>query len=280
VARPLGLGRVEAALGIHRVVNAQMADGIRLVSVKRGYDPRDFTLVALGGGGGLHAAELARELGIARVLVPRFPGVLSAAGLLAAPVEHELSAALHLDLAAADPGAIAAVLEGLDAALAGVMAAESVEGLPQTRHHFADMAYVGQSHSIEVELPPEGPDQLAALHAAFEASHARINGHATGAPSKIVNLRAVHRAHLPAPALGGVTGTVPGRSLKGRRAIHLAAGGAITAEVHDRGALAVGEVLRGPAILEQDDTTTLLPVDWRARVLDCGALLLEREESA
>jgi len=280
VAGPLGLGLMEAALGIHRVVNAQMADGIRLVSVKRGYDPRDFTLVSLGGGGGLHVADLARELGIARVLVPRFPGVLSAAGLLAAPVEHEMSAALHTDVAAADPAAIARALADLDAALARVMAAESVEGLPQTRHHLADMAYVGQSHSIEVEMPPEGPDRLAALHARFEAAHARINGHATGARSKIVNLRAVHRAHLPPPALGGVTGAEAGRSLKARRRIHLSAAGPVVAEVHDRGALAVGEVLRGPAILEQDDTTTLLPGGWRARVLDCGALLMEREDSA
>ena len=92
----------EAALGIHRVVNAQMAEGIRLVSIRRGLDPRQFTLVPLGGGGALHATALADELGIGRIIVPRHPGVLSAAGLLAAPIEHEVSAAFPRPLDAVD----------------------------------------------------------------------------------------------------------------------------------------------------------------------------------
>ncbi len=98
IAVPMGIGTPEAALGIHRVINANMAEGIRLVSIKRGYDPRQFTLVPLGGGGGVHATALARELGITRVLVPRAPGVLSAAGLLAAPVEHQAAATHRVPL--------------------------------------------------------------------------------------------------------------------------------------------------------------------------------------
>ena len=93
IAAPLGLGIEDAAAGIHQVVNAQMAEGIRLVSVRQGFDPREFTLVAMGGAGPLHACALAADLAIARVVVPRHPGVLSAAGLLAAPIEHEVSTA-------------------------------------------------------------------------------------------------------------------------------------------------------------------------------------------
>src|SRR5579883_1877207 len=88
-----------AALGIHRVMNAQVAEGIRLVSIRQGFDPRKFTLVPLGGAGPLHATAVARELGISRILVPRYPGVLSAAGLLAAEIEHEVSQAFPRDLA-------------------------------------------------------------------------------------------------------------------------------------------------------------------------------------
>ena len=98
VAKPLGLGLEEAALGIHRVVNTQLVEGIRLVSVRQGLDPRRFTLVALGGGGPVHATVLARELKIDRVVIPRYPGVLSAAGLLAAPIEHEVSMAFPTPL--------------------------------------------------------------------------------------------------------------------------------------------------------------------------------------
>ena len=108
----------DAALGIHRVVNAQMVEGIRLVSIRRGFDPRRFTLVALGGAGPIHATALAAELGIGSVLIPRHPGVLSAAGLLAAPIEHEVSIAFPRPLAGLDFADVRAVLNELDGACA------------------------------------------------------------------------------------------------------------------------------------------------------------------
>jgi N-methylhydantoinase A len=99
VAKPMGLSLEQAALGVHRVLNAQMAEGIRLVSMRQGIDPRAFALIPLGGAGGLHATALASDLGMRRVVVPRIPGVLAAAGLLAAPIEHEVSAAFIQPLA-------------------------------------------------------------------------------------------------------------------------------------------------------------------------------------
>src|SRR5262245_28439478 len=138
IAGPLGIGAAAAALGIYRIADAPLADGIRLVSVNRGHDPRDFTLVPLGGAGGLHAAALASELDIRRVLVPRYPGVLAAAGLLAAPIAHEVSGAFHARIASTDLAAVHALLAELDPRAEALMQAEHIEGLPRERRVLAD----------------------------------------------------------------------------------------------------------------------------------------------
>ena len=152
IAAPLGLSVAAAAIGIHRVVNAGMAEGMRLVSIRQGYDPRRFALVALGGAGPIHATALADELGIARVVVPRSPGVLSAAGLLAAPVEHEVSATFRCLTHEADIGAIADALGELDRQARALMAVEAVAPEQVEVTYAADIGYVGQSHFLEVPL--------------------------------------------------------------------------------------------------------------------------------
>ncbi len=194
IAGPMGIGVDEAALGIHRVANAQMTEGIRLVSVNRGLDPRGFVLLALGGAGALHAVPLAAELGIARVLVPQTPGVLSATGLLAAAVEHEVTAAFHRELEDLDLETTRTALAAIDRRCAELMAAEGVAAGSQEIHYFADICYIGQSYSLEVPLDLTGSDPAAALHAAFLAVHEGVHGHAIEGPARIVNLRSVHRA--------------------------------------------------------------------------------------
>jgi N-methylhydantoinase A len=277
IARPLRLGVTAAALGIYRIANAHMADGIRLVSVNRGHDPRDFTLVPLGGAGGLHAAALAVELDIRRVLVPRYPGVLAAAGLLAAPISHEVSGAFHAAIAGTDLAAVRALLGELDARADALMRAERIEGLRRERRVLADVGYVGQSHFIEVPFDLKAADPLAALYDAFERAHERINGHKTGSPAKIVNLRTVHIARLPKVALGGTPGATPGQSQKSTRLVHFPnQQAACQTTIHDRGRLAAGEMIVGPAVIEQEDSTTLVPPGWHARVVAGAALLMER----
>ncbi len=278
IADPLGITVAQAALGIHRIANAHMADGIRLVSVNRGHDPREFTLVPLGGAGGLHATALAAELDIRRVLVPRFPGVLAAAGLLAAPVAHEVSGAFHAPLAATDLASIRALLGELDARADALMQAEHVEGLVRERRTLADVGYMGQSHFIEVPLDLAAADPLGDLYAAFEAAHERINGHKTGAPAKIVNLRTVHVVWQPKVAIGGTPGASPETALKGERSVLFAGGEPqfCKANVYERAKLAAGERVAGPAIIEQEDSTTLLPADWQATVVAGAALVLEK----
>ena len=280
VAVPLGLSVEAAALGIHRIANAHMADGIRLVSINRGYDPREFVLVPLGGAGGLHAVPLALELSINRVLVPRFPGVLAAAGLLAAPIEHEVSGAFLTPIADARVAELADALAALDRRAATLMQAERVDGLRRERLALADVGYMGQSHYIEVPIDLAAGDALASLYRAFEAAHQKLNGHKTGALAKIVNLRVVHRAHRPPVSVGAKPPVTKGRSLKGRRSV-LFPGETVRLEtaLHDRARLAEGEQLTGPAIIEQTDSTTLLPPGWSAEVTGGAALLLTRSQS-
>ncbi|MEZ5852891.1 MAG: hydantoinase/oxoprolinase family protein [Hyphomicrobiaceae bacterium] len=277
VARPLGLSVEAAALGIHRIANAHMADGIRLVSINRGYDPREFVLVPLGGAGGLHAVPLAVELGIDRILVPQFPGVLAAAGLLAAPIEHEMSGAFLTPIAEARASDIADALAALDQRAEALMQAERIAGLARERLTLADVGYMGQSHYIEVPIDLAQRDPLAALYRAFEAAHERLNGHKTGAPAKIVNLRVVHRAHRPATGRAAELPHVPGRAEKGSRTVLFPGESArLEAMIVDRPLIAAGERIHGPAIIEQADSTTLLPPGWSAEVTGGAGLLLTR----
>lgn len=277
IAAPMGLAVEEAALGIHRVLNAQMAEGIRLVSVGRGIDPRGFALVAAGGGGGLHATALAEHLGIGRVLVPRHPGVLAASGLLEAPIEHAASAAFPVPLAALEPALLRETLAELDAKVGALMATEAVDPARVARRHFADVCYVGQSHHLEVPLDAAGHDLAGELFRAFRAAHVEVYGHATDAPARIVNLRAVWAVppeDTAPPRFEAIAGD-PG---KGTRAILLPGlPGPVEARVLDRAHMEIGFAFAGPTIIEQADTTTLVPPGWWGRIADGGGMLLERE---
>jgi N-methylhydantoinase A/oxoprolinase/acetone carboxylase beta subunit len=274
LADSMGVAVETAALGIHRVVNAQMAEAMRLVSIGRGIDPRFYTLLPLGGAGPVHAAALAAELGIARIIVPPHPGVLSAAGLLAAPIEHELSAAFPRALAEVGWTEVAAVLAGLDAGCAELMRGEKIAaGVPQTRH-FADICYIGQGYHLEIAIHHREPEPLAALYRDFLAAHDKIYGYAAAAPARIVNLRAVHRASLAAPATVPPPGAA-GNPKRRRRVLIDPAIGPETAAVYDRAALAADAAFAGPAIVEQSDTTTIVPGGWRCRVASGGVLVLE-----
>ncbi len=276
IAGPLGLSIGAAALGIHRVLNAQMAEGIRLVSIRQGHDPRRFALLPLGGAGPLHGCALADDLGITRIVVPRHPGVLSAAGLLAAPFEHEASAAFPRPLAKADPGAVKRALATLDERCDRLMRQENAAIDVRSIRHSADVCYIGQAYNLEVEIDMSRPSALDRLLADFYAAHDRIYGYAPQVPVKIVNLRAVH-------AVEGLTGLDDaswqpnGKTpVKRQTRIRVDGGEPVTATVYDRAALPAGFTFAGAAIVEQPDTTTLVAPGWRARVDAAGSLILER----
>ena len=273
IARPLGLSVEQAALGIHRIINAQIAEGIRFVSIRQGHDPRRFTLLALGGAGALHACALADELGIGRILVPRLPGVLSAVGLLSAPVEHEVSAALPRAVMGLDLAEVRATLDALDQRCAALMAQESICAGEVVRRYCADVCYAGQGYHLQVPIAPAAADAMGALTAAFYAAHERTYGYAPRAPIRLVNLRTVHSV---AGAASEHDGWAPsGGPAWVREAQILLPGraGAIAARVLHRAALKAGDDLAGPAVIEQEDTTTLLAPGWHCRVDPLGNLL-------
>ena len=277
IARPLKMSLEEAALGIHRVLNAQMAEAIRLVSIGRGIDPREYTLVPLGGGGPLHATALACELGIARIAVPLHPGVLSAAGLLHAPIEHEVSAAFPRLLEGLAWAEVHATLMRLDATCAKLMASEGVPRERTSIQYFADVCYVGQSYHLEIPLGTGGSEALATLYRDFLSLHDRVYGHSVEGPARIVNLRTIHRSAASARPAEPYRPSAAAAEKASRRILTGESGGFVEARVYERAALAVGRELLGPAIVEQSDTTILVEPGWRARVAENGTILIRAE---
>jgi N-methylhydantoinase A len=278
VGRRLGVDAVAVAAGIHRVVNARMADQIRLVTIKRGYDPRQFSLVVLGGAGPVHGAALAAEMGMAEVLVPEAPGVLAAFGLLAAAIEHHHARTLQARTDAADLDAVNRCLGELDAAGRGRMREESVPPDQVRVAYAADMRYVGQAYELEVPITaPVARERMPEILAAFHAVHERVYGYArTQQPVEFVNLRAVHTYPLPRPVVtqaARATGTLADARLGERRAYF---GAFVPTAIYERARLPLGARLAGPAIVEQNDTTTVIPPGVTALLDDAGNLHLRR----
>ena len=278
IGRRLGLDRVAAAAGIHRVVNARMADQIRLVTIKRGYDPRQFSLVVLGGAGPVHGAALAAEMGMAEVLVPEAPGVLAAFGLLSAAIEHHHARTLQARTDAAELHSVNGCLAELDAAGRVRMREEGAPPHEVRVAYAADMRYVGQAYELEVPITaPLTRDSVAEIVTAFHGTHERIYGYAR--PQQVVefvNFRAVHTYPLPRPVVrpsARTNGTLADARIGERRAYF---GGYVTTALYERARLPLGARLAGPAIVEQNDTTTVIPPGVTALVDDAGNLRLRR----
>jgi N-methylhydantoinase A len=268
----LGLSAIEAAAGIHRVVNARMADEIGLVSVRRGYDPRTFALVLLGGAGPLHGGRLAAELAIPTMLVPPTPGVLSALGLLEASVEHDRAETVAVRTADAEPAALEAAFARLEASVAERMRADRVPDGAATTSRSFEMRYAGQSYTLEVPVGPavDGAELELAV-AAFHAAHDRSYGHATPAnPTEIVNVRVV-QVWAPQPPGSALAGT-PGRAARSRRAYFDELGGLVETPVLGRAHLQAEVV--GPAIVEQPDTTLVVYPEHRAALDAAGNVVV------
>jgi len=279
IGQRLGVDRVAAAAGIHRVVNARIADQIRLVTIKRGYDPRQFSLVVLGGAGPVHGAALAAEMGMAEVLVPEAPGVLAAFGLLAAAIEHHHARTLQTRTDVADLGDVNACLADLDGAGRARMREEGAPAREVRVAYAADMRYVGQAYELEVPIAaPLTRERVAEIVAAFHATHERIYGYAR--PQQLVefvNFRAVHTYPLPRPVVrpaARASGTLGDARIGERRAYF---GGYVPTMLYERARLPLGARLAGPAVVEQDDTTTVIPPGMTALVDDAGNLRLRRD---
>jgi N-methylhydantoinase A len=279
IGRRIGLGAVAAAAGIHRVVNARMADQIRLVTIKRGYDPRRFSLVVLGGAGPVHGAALADEIGMPEVLVPEAPGVLAAFGLLAAAIEHHHARTLQAHTHVADLTDVNRCLAELDSLGRARMDEEGVPAREVRVVYAADMRYVGQAYELEVPIgAPLTRERVPEIVAVFHATHARVYGYArTQQLVEFVNFRAVHTYPLPRPAArpaARASGTLADAHTGERRAYF--GDGYLPTALYERARLPLGARLAGPVIVEQDDTTTVIPPGVTALVDEAGNLRLRR----
>lgn len=283
VGTPLGIDVMAAAEAIIRVANARMAGAIRLVSIERGYDPRRFVAMPFGGGGSLHAGALIQEVGLAKALVPRYPGVTSALGCVIADMRHDGVQTLNAMLDDLD-------MEALDRQM--VAAAESgralIEGSGVTLERIdvqfeLDMLYQGQTHTVAVPLEveiSEGRSNVSAdrLRSAFERQYRSAYGRLLeNIPIRVLNLRTAvigrrpgFDLHVLAPAGGDLES-----AQTGTRDLWID-GGWQPAPVYDRLALPVGADVAGPAILEQADTTIYLDPGLRGRVDDLGNFVIER----
>ncbi len=277
IAEPLSINIREAALGIHRVVNAQMAEGMRLVSIKQGYDPREFSLIALGGAGPLHAIPLADELSVGKVIIPRHPGVLSAEGLLSAPTEHEASCAFPHDLDMVEIQNLRQELKKLEDQCMSLMQEEGIDIADVRIMYSVDTCYVGQSHYLEIETDL-GENCISELYNDFIEHHERVFGYSTKSPARIVNLRTICRAeHSMSGSQVTETGSLD-HSIKGKRPIMIDPDHDLEVTTFERSLLPPGSTIKGPAVVEQPDTTTIIHPNWSATVVRSGELVLQRSK--
>jgi N-methylhydantoinase A len=277
VARPLGLSVTDAALGIVKVVDANMAAAIRLATVERGRDPRHFTLVAFGGAGPMHAAAVARLLGIPRVFVPPSPGVLCALGLLVADVRTELSRTALRRTDRTTPGELAGIFADLESR-AGAWARRG--GLPVeqiTLGRSIEMRYARQNHELVVQVGRRATPRD--LTRRFHQAHRRAFGYASHEePTELVTFRVTATFPVARPAIAG--SFEPGEPLRGSRAVYFeSTKGFVETPVLERGRLAAGHSLVGPAVLEQTDCTTVIEPGQTAAVDADGNLVIAVEPS-
>jgi len=277
----LGLDPVTTAAGVHRIVNARMADEVRRVSVQRGYDPRNFSLLVLGGAGPLHGGAVALELGLPRILVPEAPGVLSALGLLVANVEHDQAETFARRADEVDAATLRRTLERLNQRGREKMQRDGAPSGGVEVREYADMRYVGQSYELTVELAGAGDAALEKAVAAFHRLHQALYGHSDERRIvEFVNLRTVHVHRLPSKPAPGQRAARHAAAASSRRAYFPSIGKYVDTSVYSRGDLAPGSVIRGPSIVEQADTTLVIYPEQVAQVQAEGSILVEAKSES
>lgn len=270
IAEPLGLDLETAARGILAIADNHMVGAMRVVSVERGHDPRDFTLVPFGGAGPLHGCALADLLGIKSVLITPAPGVLCADGLLAADLKSEFSRAMAIP-GAMDPAATEPIIAELEAQATAWLNEEDVASEVRVIERVALLRYAGQGGEIAVAYAAD----RAQVEANFQAAHKALYGFNLGASIELVTLR-VHATGLAAvpPAVELAPGTTP--APEEHTAVSIG-GKQVDVPVLDRAKLGAGATFAGPVILTQLDTTTFVAAGWQGRVHASGGIILTKE---
>ena len=274
VAQPLGLDPLAAAHGIVAIAIAKMSLAVREVSVAKGYDPRDFVLIASGGAGPLHAAAIARELHIPQVIVPRFPGHFSAVGMLLTDQRHDLVQTIYARLDQLDTDRTRATYDRMAGRLGELIDAERLR-----IEAFLDMRYAGQDFTLPVPVDRQdlADDGLRRIRRRFDEVHQRRYGHsAPDERAEVVNLRVTGLGRRERPDL--VDAPRPGNASPApdRALVHFEAGGEpVSAPIFAREGLAPGYELEGPALVEEYASTTVLFAGDRVTVADSLELVID-----
>ena len=282
IAEAMGLSVDQAAEGILKIVNENMAGALRVISVQRGHDPREFALVAFGGAGPLHANAVAELMGSFPVIVPPSPGLLCALGDLVADFRNEFARTLIRLTADATPAELAEILDELAGRAREWMAAQSIAEGRQRVDFVADMRYHGQGYEIPVPLDHGeiGDGDLSALEERFNGLHDRLYGfRMPNTASEIVNLRAVGSGERPNPELPQAEpGDADASAAVADTGEILFEGERLRTRIYDRGALRPGHRLSGPAVITEFDSTTVVLPGYEAEVDRTFCILITPEE--
>jgi N-methylhydantoinase A len=283
VMLPCGLTEGEAAMGIMAIAEAHMVNAIKLISVQRGLDPRDFALVGFGGAGPLHTLRLAEELGITTALIPPAPGNLSALGMLAAEVRHDLVRTRLSLIEAIDPKALEADFQELLTQGARALSAEDVAEGEAKFLMTVDLRYRGQNYELNLPLPAgDMAAALAALPARFHERHRAIFGYDNpGKPVQLVNLRLAATGaapHLPWPTIASAKSTSP--QPVERRAVQIDATTRTEIPVYRLSDLKADQEISEPTIVEYPGSTLFMPPGWSARCDQFHILHVTRAKDA
>ncbi|MEQ1804094.1 MAG: hydantoinase/oxoprolinase family protein [Burkholderiaceae bacterium] len=278
IGRPLGLDVAAAAAAVLRVANDKMAGAVRMVSLSRGHDPRDFALFAFGGAGPLHAVALARELGIPKVLIPARPGLTNALGCVVAGLRHDFVATINQPLEALTEGRIAAAFDAQVRAGRERIQREQVSVEAILTVHRADMQFQGQSHILPVEIANPGVS-LPELRKLFERAYwQRFGVELPEIRPVLVNLHTAVIGKRKAVSLKAIAAAQPRatlqEALRGRRAVWFESAGWVDTPIYLREHLPVDASFEGPAIVEQLDCTTVLEPGNHVQMDGIGNLIV------
>lgn len=275
LAKPLGLSLEEAAEGMLRIANANMVAAIRLITVERGFDPREFSLIAFGGAGPLHAVDIARELDMPEVIVPTYPGVTSALGLLFVDPLDDFSWAYVRRQDELDVDELVAGFEDIAGRVLENLERQGVDRAGIAIERSVDLRYVGQLHSITIPLQELTENGFRQAVAAFHDEHTRQYRYAhPDKPVETSTLRVAARGQRAKPDLLSTRLIGSGTQQPRARKVHFADGGWVQTPVLQRDALASDEKLSGPCVIEGVDATVVLPPGSTATVLETGDLVI------
>jgi N-methylhydantoinase A len=272
VAQAYGIDVREAAVGVLRLADSAMMNALNLVSVTRGYDPRDFVMVAFGGGGPMHAGSMIRELKLKKVVIPVDPGVFSAWGMLVTDLRQDFVRTLITRTDQVLPGVIAELFEDLEAKALELMSEQRIPLEMILLRRFADVRYHGQEHTVKVPIE-NGPFDESALRNVdqrFHELHEQAYSFRLEAPTEIVNFHISCFGTTSKPTLGTITpgGLSRKKAQKGYREVHFNEFGVVESPLYERALLPLEEFLEGPLVIEEPASTTVVFPDQRV-MRDC-----------